>query len=46
MTSEAEVACIRKFRIPLDIITMTREELSTKSSLIAYSIREGTEVSV
>ena len=46
MTSNAEVACIRKFRIPLDIITMTSQELSAKSSLIAYSIREGVEIPV
>ena len=46
MTSEAEIACIRKFRIPLDIITMTEEELQEKSSVIAYALREGIEVPI
>jgi predicted nucleotidyltransferase len=44
MTADAELACIRKFRVPLDIITLTREELQAPSSLIACSVREGTKV--
>ena len=38
---EAEIATIRKFMVPLDIILLTPEELNSKSSLIAGYARAG-----
>lgn len=38
---EAEVATIRKFMIPLDIITMTPEEFESETSLIADYAKKG-----
>lgn len=35
MTKDAEIRTIRKFMVPLDIITITPEEYENKTSLIA-----------
>lgn len=41
LTKEAEVMTIKKFMLPLDIITMTPEEFESETSLIADYAREG-----
>lgn len=41
MTKDAEIRTIRKFMVPLDIITMTPEEYENKTSLIAEYAHEG-----
>lgn len=41
MTKDAEIRTIRKFMVPLDIITMTPEEYENKTSLMAAYAREG-----
>jgi uncharacterized protein len=41
LIKKAEIETIRKFMIPLDIITMTPEEFETKSSLMAEYAHEG-----
>jgi len=41
LTMEAEVETIKKFMIPFDIITMTPEELESKTSLITDYARKG-----
>ncbi len=41
MTKDAEIRTIRKFMVPLDIITMTPEEYENKTSLMAEYAQEG-----
>lgn len=41
LTKYAEITTIKKFMIPLDIITMTPEELESETSLIADFVKEG-----
>lgn len=41
LTKEAEIKTIRKFLIPLDIITMTPDELETGTSLISDYAKNG-----
>ncbi|MCL5277190.1 MAG: nucleotidyltransferase domain-containing protein [Deltaproteobacteria bacterium] len=41
LTKEAEIKTIKKFIIPLDIITMTPEELKNERSLIADYAKKG-----
>jgi predicted nucleotidyltransferase len=41
LTMEAEVATIRKFMIPFDIITMTPEEFESDTSLISDYAKKG-----
>jgi predicted nucleotidyltransferase len=41
LTMEAEVATIKKFMIPFDIITMTPEEFESETSLIANYAKNG-----
>ena len=41
LTMEAEVATIRKFMVPFDIITMTPEELKSETSLISAYAKNG-----
>ncbi len=41
LTKEAEIKTIKKFVIPLDIITMTPEELKSGSSLIGDYAKHG-----
>lgn len=41
MTKDAEIRTIKKFMVPLDIITMTPEEYEKKTSLMAEYAREG-----
>jgi predicted nucleotidyltransferase len=41
LTMEAEVATIKKFMIPFDIITMTPEEIKSKTSLISDYVKNG-----
>lgn len=44
LTKDAEVRTIKKFMVPLDIITMTPDEYENKTSLIAEYARSGMEV--
>lgn len=44
MTGEPEVRTIEKFLVPLDIITMTPEELESETSIIAGYARKGKTV--
>ncbi|MBU1055796.1 MAG: nucleotidyltransferase domain-containing protein [Proteobacteria bacterium] len=41
MTKDAEIRTIRKFMVPLDIITITPEEYENKTSLIAEYVHTG-----
>jgi len=41
LTKDAEIMTIRKYMIPLDIITLTPEELEDENSLIAGYAKEG-----
>lgn len=41
ITREAEIRTIKKFMVPLDIITMSPEEYDNKTSLIAKYAHEG-----
>ena len=41
MTKDAEIQTIRKFKIPLDVLTLTPEEYQDQTSLIAGTIRKG-----
>ncbi|MFH2044937.1 MAG: nucleotidyltransferase domain-containing protein [Pseudomonadota bacterium] len=41
MTKDAEIRTIRKFMVPLDIITITPEEYENKTSLIAEYAHTG-----
>ena len=41
LTKDAEIMTIKKFMIPLDIITMTPEELERETSLIAEYVKDG-----
>lgn len=41
MTKDAEIRTIRKFMVPLDIITMTPEEYENKTSLMAEYANKG-----
>ena len=45
MTKNAEIQTIKKYMIPLDIITLTSGELQSESSLIAAYARQGEVVS-
>lgn len=44
MTRQAEILTIRAFMIPLDIITLTPEELEDGTSLLSAYIRRGRTV--
>jgi len=41
LTRDAELTTIRKFRIPLDILTLTTAELADPASPIAGTLRKG-----
>ena len=41
LTKEAEIEARKKFLVPLDVITLTPEELQDESSLIARFVRNG-----
>ena len=41
MTKDAEIRTIKKFLVPLDIITMTREEYENRTTLMAEYAHEG-----
>ena len=41
LTKEAEIRTIRKFMLPLDIITLTLEELESETSLISEYVKNG-----
>ena len=45
MTKNAEVQTIRKYMIPLDVITLSSGELQSESSLIAAYAKQGEVVS-
>lgn len=44
LTKDAEIMAIKKYMIPLDIITLTPEELEDENSLIAGYAKEGEAV--
>jgi len=44
LTKEAEIATIRKFMIPLDVVTLTPEEFESEVSIISGYIRDGEAV--
>jgi len=44
LTKEAELNTIRKFRIPLDIITLTTEEYRDQNSIFLRNVRKGIPV--
>ena len=41
LTKDAEIDTVKKFKIPLDIITLTQEEFRDQKSPIAGTIRRG-----
>jgi predicted nucleotidyltransferase len=41
LTKDAELNTIRKYRIPLDIITLTTEEYREKNSIFLKNVRKG-----
>ena len=41
LTKEAEINTIKKFRVPLDIITLTSEEFESNKSIVAEYARQG-----
>jgi predicted nucleotidyltransferase len=41
LTKEAEIQTIKKYMIPLDIITLTPEELQDETSLLSDYVRNG-----
>jgi len=41
LTKDAEMHTVKKFKVPLDIITLTPEEFQDKTSLIAGTLRKG-----
>lgn len=41
LTGDAEVSTIRKFKVPIDIIALTAEELESESSLLADFAKHG-----
>ncbi len=41
MTKEPEIKTIRKFMVPLDIVTLTPEEYENETSLVAAYAKEG-----
>ena len=45
LTKDAELNTIRKFRVPLDIITLTPEEFDAVDSVLLKNIRKGITVS-
>jgi uncharacterized protein len=45
LVKEAEIATIKKYAIPLDVIMMTPEEFASRTSLVSEYVRNGEEVS-
>jgi len=41
LTKDAEMHTVKKFKVPLDVITLTPEEYQDQKSLIAGTIRKG-----
>jgi predicted nucleotidyltransferase len=41
LTKDAEMQTVKKFKIPLDVITLTTEEYQDQKSLIAGVLRKG-----
>ena len=41
LTKEAEIKTIKKFKVPLDIVTLTSEEFESGKSLVAEFARKG-----
>ena len=41
LTKEAEMQTVIKFKVPLDVITLTTEEYQDQKSLIAATLRKG-----
>jgi len=41
LTKDAEMHTVKKFRVPLDVITLTPQEYEDQKSLIAGTIRKG-----
>jgi len=40
-TKDAEIHTVRRFKVPLDVITLTPEEYSDERSLLSRTIRKG-----
>jgi len=41
LTKDAEMHTVKKFKVPLDVITLTTEEYQDQKSLIAGTLRKG-----
>jgi predicted nucleotidyltransferase len=41
LTKDAEMLTVKKFKVPLDVITLTQREYEDQKSLIAGTIRKG-----
>jgi len=41
LTRDAEMHTVKKFRVPLDVVTLTPQEYEDQKSLIAVTIRKG-----
>ncbi len=46
MTKDAEIQTVRKFKIALDVLTLTPEEYQDPTSLIAGTLRKGIVVPI
>ena len=46
MTKKAEISTLKKFMIPLDIITLTPDEFDNGNSLISEYAKKGEEIYV
>ncbi|MCX6685741.1 MAG: nucleotidyltransferase domain-containing protein, partial [Methanoregula sp.] len=44
LTKDAELNTIRKYRIPLDIITLTTDEYQDQNSIFLRNVRKGIPV--
>ena len=44
LTKDAEMHTVKKFKVPLDVITLTTEEYQDTESLIAGTLRKGVVV--
>jgi len=42
LIKDAEIQTIKKFKVPLDVVTMTCDEYNNRMSIIAEYAREGT----
>jgi predicted nucleotidyltransferase len=45
LTKDAELNTIRKFKVPLDVITLSSEEFSEEDSILSKNIKKGVTIS-